>query len=168
MGGSAAREPPKFLFVSREPMNTKNEDYKVIEHALQHLMWAEQKKFATLLAKHALTLPQFLVLTVIRQHGAGCPIGAIAEEMFQSYPTMTGIVDRLEDARLVVRERGSAADRRQVVVNLTPDGAQLLDRARAARQERMLRALAHFSANDRREFLRLLTTYFDALEKEPA
>ncbi len=148
-------------------MKTKNADYQVIEHTLQQLMWAEQKKFTTLLAKHALTLPQFLVLAVVRQHGSGCPIGTIAEEMFQSYPTMTGIVDRLEGARLVVRERGSAEDRRRVVVNLTPDGAQLLERARAARQERMLHALAHFSANDRREFLRLLTTYVDALEKEP-
>lgn len=161
----AAGDLPKFLFVSRQTMKSTNDDYKVIEHALQHLMWAEQKKFAALLARHDLTLPQFLVLAVIRQHNVGCPIGTIAEEMFQSYPTMTGIVDRLKEAGLVVRG-DDPKDRRKVVVNLTEAGRHILDRTRTARQERMRLALARFSAQDRREFLRLLTTYLDVLEKE--
>lgn len=140
-------------------------EYEFIEHALQHLMWTEQKKFAALLDEHHLTLPQFLVLASIRQHGAGCPIGTLAEKMFQSYPTMTGIVDRLKDAGLVTRG-DDPADRRKVVISLTRAGRDLLDRARNARRKRMVRALAHLSAQDRREFLRLLTSYLDALEKE--
>ncbi len=146
-------------------MKSTQVEYEIIEHALQHLMWAEQKKFAALLGEHHLTLPQFLVLAVIRQHDAGCPIGSIAEEMFQSYPTMTGIVARLKRAGLVVRG-DDPQDRRKVVVNLTAAGRKLVARARAARAERMRRALDRLTASDRHEFVRLLTTYLDALEKE--
>ena len=88
-------------------------------------MWTEQKRFSQLLAAHDLTLPQFLVLAAIRQRGTGCPIGTLADEMFQSYPTMTGIVDRLEIARLVAHERGNDQDRRKVVVTLTPAGREI-------------------------------------------
>ena len=80
---------------------------------------------------------------------------------------MTGIVDRLQEKRLVVRERDNSEDRRQVVVNLTEMGRRLLERANTARRERMNRALSKFTANDRREFSRLLTAYLETLEKEP-
>jgi DNA-binding MarR family transcriptional regulator len=142
-------------------------DYQTIEQTLQRVMWIEKKRFSQLLAALDLTLSQFLVLASIRQRGTGCPIGSLADEMFQSYPTMTGIVDRLESAKLVVRERGNDHDRRKVVVNLTPTGRELLERAQAARQERMLQAFGAFSARERRELVRLLTIYLDTLEKEP-
>jgi DNA-binding MarR family transcriptional regulator len=141
-------------------------EHETFEHALQHLMWMEQKRFTQLLSEHGLTLPQFIVLATVHKRGTGCPIGTLADEMFQSYPTMTGIVDRLEDAHWVTRERGNKEDRRKVVVTLTESGRHILDRARTARQQRMRRALAHFSILERREFLRLLKVYIDALEKE--
>ena len=141
-------------------------EHETFEHALQRLMWMEQKRFTQLLSEHGLTLPQFIVLANVHKRGAGCPIGTLADEMFQSYPTMTGIVDRLEDAHWVTRERGNKDDRRKVVVTLTESGRHILDRARTARQQRMRRALSHFSANERREFQRLLEVYIDALEKE--
>jgi DNA-binding MarR family transcriptional regulator len=142
-------------------------EYQTIERAFQRVMWIEKKRLSQLLASLDLTLPQFLVLTAIRQRGTGCPIGTLADEMFQSYPTMTGIVDRLESAKLVVRERGNEHDRRKVVVNLTSVGREVLERALAARRERMLRALDAFSARERHELVRLLTIYLDTLEKEP-
>ena len=142
-------------------------DYQTIEQTFQRVMWIEKKRFTQLLAALDLTPSQFLVLASIRQRGTGCPIGALADEMFQSYPTMTGIVDRLESAKLVVRERGNDHDRRKVVVNLTDTGRELLERAQAARRERMLQAFGALSAQERRELVRLLTIYLDTLEKEP-
>lgn len=141
------------------------DEYAVLEHTLQQLMWTEQKRFAVLLDQHHLTLPQFLVLASIRQHGTGCPIGALAKEMFQAYPTMTGIVDRLKKAGLVSRG-DDPYDRRKVVVSLTHTGRQLLDRARNTRRERMTHALSHLSPHERRELLRLLNSYLETLEKE--
>jgi DNA-binding MarR family transcriptional regulator len=142
------------------------DEYEDMEHALQRLIWTEHKKFAQLLDHHALSLPRFLVLFSIKRRGAGCPIGKLAEEMYQSYATMTDIVDRLEDQKLVVRDRIDPKDRRKVMVDLTPTGHNLLERANQARRERMVRALASFSAEDRRHFLRLLNTFLEALEKE--
>ncbi len=141
-------------------------EYESIEHALHRLMWTEQKKFTLVLEEHGLTVPQFFVLFSLQRRTAGCAIGKLAEEMFQSHPTMTGIIDRLEQARLVVRDRVNADDRRQVVVSLTPLGRHLLDRALDARAARMQHALAAFSATDRRDFHRLLTVYLMTLEKD--
>ncbi len=136
-----------------------------IEHSLQRVAWTEQKRISQILSEHNLTLPQFVVLVSIARRGAGCPIGKLAEEMMQSYPTMTGIVDRLFDDKLVVRQN-DPEDRRKVVVSLTSAGRQLLERARAARRERLAGALKKFSLRDQREFLRLLTLYLTELEKE--
>ncbi len=141
-------------------------EYDIIEHALQRLVWTEQKKISQLLLEHELTLPQFLVLVSIRRLGSGCPIGKLADGMFQSHPTMTDIVDRLEKKKLVVRQRVDPTDRRKVVVDLTDNGRRLLDRARVSRHERMLRALTAFSVREQHELVRLLTTYLDMVEKE--
>ncbi len=146
---------------------THADEYDVIEQALQRLIWTEQKRFTQLLEEHRLSLPRFLVLLSIQQRGTGCPIGSLADEWLQSYPTMTDIVDRLEEDKLVTRERVDPKDRRKVMVSLTPLGHQLLARARGARRERMAQALVNFSADDRRAFVRLLSNYLQALEKEP-
>jgi DNA-binding MarR family transcriptional regulator len=143
----------------------RSDDYEVFEHAFQRLMWAGQKKFGILLAEHDLTFPQFLVLAMIHKNGTGCPMSQLAKEMFQSLATMTGIVNRLENARLV--ERGSdPTDGRKVVVNLTKAGQHILAGAKASRREQMIAALNCFSPQDRREFLRLLMIYLETLEKE--
>lgn len=143
------------------------DDYEIYEQAFQRLMWAGQKKFGVLLAEHDLTLPQFLVLASIHKHRIGCPMGTLAKEMFQSFATMTGIIDRLKLAGLV--ERGDDPnDRRKVVVSLTKAGQQILARAKASRREQMIAALECFSPQDRREFLRLLMIYLETLEKENA
>lgn len=147
-------------------VDSVTDEYEVIQHALQRLVWTEQKKFTQLLEGHHLSLPRFLVLLSIKRRGCGCPIGALADEWLQSYPTMTGIVDRLEQAKLVSRQRDANGDRRQVVVNLTALGHDLLARAHTAHRKRVVRALSQFPAEDRHEFLRLLTDYLDALEKE--
>ncbi|MBI3913667.1 MAG: MarR family transcriptional regulator [Chloroflexi bacterium] len=141
------------------------QELQVIEHALQRVAWTEQRRLSQILTEHDLTLPQFLVLVSIHRRGTGCPIGKLADEMMQSYPTMTGIVGRLFDDKLVVRQT-DPDDRRKVVVNLTPAGKHLLERARATRRERLADALKKFSLRDQREFLRLLTLYLTQLEKE--
>lgn len=142
------------------------DDFDVLEQSLQRVMWTEHKKLEQLLTEHSLTLPKFLVLVSLIKRGGACPIGELAGDLFQSSPTMTGIVDRLVNDKLVAREREQKDDRRRVTVSLTPQGKHLLTRARAARSERMRRAFNHFSAGERKEFLHLLTVYLGALEKE--
>jgi DNA-binding MarR family transcriptional regulator len=70
-----------------------------------------------------LTPPQFYVLATIGYAG-GLPFGEIGEKMMVTVSNLTGIVDRLEEKKLVARER-DARDRRVVRVMLTDKGSKV-------------------------------------------
>jgi DNA-binding MarR family transcriptional regulator len=75
-----------------------------------------------------LSLAQYNALRIVRGAGsAGIPTLAVRERMIQEGTTITRILDKLEAAGLVRRER-STPDRRQVVCFVTPEGRQLLER----------------------------------------
>ena len=78
------------------------------------------KKLEVALEKLDLTAPQFYVLATIGYTG-GIPFSEIGEKMMVTVSNLTGIVDRLEEKGLVVRER-DARDRRVVRVKLTEKG----------------------------------------------
>jgi len=72
------------------------------------------------------TLQQYNVLRILRGAGAeGLPTLTIAERMIERSPGVTRLIDRLERAGLVARERGEE-DRRQVLCRITPAGLKLL------------------------------------------
>jgi DNA-binding MarR family transcriptional regulator len=75
------------------------------------------------LGKVGLTPPQFYVLATIGYAGS-LPFGEIGAKMMVTVSNLTGIVDRLEQKKLVVRKRDST-DRRVVHVTLTDKGANL-------------------------------------------
>src|SRR5436853_1089858 len=81
------------------------------------------KKLESDLEKLDLTSPQFYVLATIGYAG-GLPFGEIGEKMMVTVSNLTGIVDRLEEKKLVVRER-DARDRRVVRVTLTDKGLKV-------------------------------------------
>jgi MarR family transcriptional regulator, 2-MHQ and catechol-resistance regulon repressor len=81
------------------------------------------KKLESDLDKAGLTPPQFYVLATIGYAG-GLPFGEIGQKMMVTVSNLTGIVDRLEEKKLVVRKRDDN-DRRVVHVVLTEKGAKL-------------------------------------------
>jgi len=81
------------------------------------------KKLEDDLAKLGLTPPQFYVLATIGYAGR-LPFGEIGAKMMVTVSNLTGIVDRLEEKKLVVRQR-DVTDRRVVHVVLTDKGAKL-------------------------------------------
>jgi DNA-binding MarR family transcriptional regulator len=81
------------------------------------------KKLQDDLERLDLTSPQFYVLATIGYAG-GLPCGEIGEKMMVTVSNLTGIVDRLEEKRLVVRER-DARDRRVVRVTPTDKGMKV-------------------------------------------
>ena len=81
------------------------------------------KKLEGDLDKVGLTPPQFYVLATIGYAG-GLPFGEIGAKMLVTVSNLTGIVDRLEDKKLVVRKRDEN-DRRVVHVVLTERGAKV-------------------------------------------
>ncbi len=75
-----------------------------------------------------LSLAQYNALRIVRGAGAGgIPTLAIRERMIEEGTTITRLLDKLEAAGLVRRERASP-DRRQVICHATDAGAALLDR----------------------------------------
>jgi DNA-binding MarR family transcriptional regulator len=81
------------------------------------------KKLEEHLDKQDLTAPQFYVLATIGYAGE-LPFGEIGLKMMVTVSNLTGIVDRLEDKKLVTRKRDEH-DRRVVRVVLTEKGAKL-------------------------------------------
>lgn len=81
------------------------------------------KKLEDDLDKAGLTPPQFYVLATIGYAG-GLPFGEIGVKMMVTVSNLTGIVDRLEEKKLVLRKRDEN-DRRVVHVVLTDKGAKL-------------------------------------------
>lgn len=76
---------------------------------------------------HGITAAQYNVLRILRGAGeAGLGRNEIRERMLDRMPDVTRLLERLEAAGLVRRERG-AQDRRCVPTFLTPEGRALVE-----------------------------------------
>ncbi len=84
---------------------------------------AVHRLFKPLLDASGITYPQYLVLCVLWERNART-ISGIAERLFLEASTITPLVQRLERAGFVARERGPE-DERQVFVCLTERGSAL-------------------------------------------
>ena len=74
-----------------------------------------------------LSLATYNALRIVRGAGtSGIPTLAIRERMIDEGTTITRLLDKLEAAGLIRRER-SLPDRRQVLCFVTPEGRRLLD-----------------------------------------
>jgi DNA-binding MarR family transcriptional regulator len=115
-----------------------------------------QQQYARLFQGHGLSEPQYNVLRILRGAGGeGLPCLEVAARMITRMPDITRLVDRLEEAGLAERAR-TAADRRKVLVRITPAGL-----ARLARLDRPVldlhkELLGHLSREELAELNRLL------------
>ena len=125
---------------------------------------SSHKKLENDLHKLDLTPPQFYVLATIGYAGT-LPFGEIGAKMMVTVSNLTGIVDRLEEKKLVLRKRDQK-DRRVVHVLLTEKGAKLykttiplfetsiaqiftpLDKAQQKKLSALLRKLNHSTQAD--------------------
>ena len=85
------------------------------------------RAFSRVIEPSGLSFAQYNALRIVRGAGAGgIPTLAIRERMVDEGTTITRLLDKLEMAGLVRRER-SLPDRRQVICHATESGKQLLD-----------------------------------------
>jgi DNA-binding MarR family transcriptional regulator len=84
-----------------------------------------QIRFARLFRRFGLTPQQYNILRILRGEGNPLPVLDVAERMITVVPGITGLVDRMQTAGLVVRRRCSQ-DRRVVYVAITIKGSDLL------------------------------------------
>jgi DNA-binding MarR family transcriptional regulator len=127
------------------------------EAALNLLRTSDQLqiRFTRLFRGHGVTPAQYNILRILRGEGKPLPILEIASRTVTVVPGITGLIDRLEQAKLVERIR-CEQDRRVVYVAVTPQGMDIL----AALDEPVLelhqQLLGHLGQRDLRELNQLL------------
>lgn len=111
-----------------------------------------------------LTASQASVLAIVAARGP-LTVGELGQLEHVRPPTITRMVDRLEERSLVVR-RHDPSDRRVALVELTPDGAALLTRSRAQRSKYLERRLEALDDADRAAVIAALPA-LERLAEEP-
>lgn len=107
------------------PFHSKSQEAVI---ALLRTASVVSRRFSRLVEPHGVSLAQFNVLRILRGAGhEGLPTLAIRDRMIDEGSTVTRLLDKLELAGLVTRDR-SRPDRRQVLCRITPAGEALLTR----------------------------------------
>lgn len=115
------------------------------------------KRFDRLFREHEISSPQYNILRILRGHeGGGLPSLEIASQMITCVPDITRLLDRLEKANYVARQR-STEDRRVVRVKLTAQGRTFLAKLDGPIHEAEQTSLGHMTNKDLKELSRLLT-----------
>jgi DNA-binding MarR family transcriptional regulator len=98
------------------------------------------------LREFGVTAPQIWALRTIGRENVATMSG-LAQHMHLHMSTVSGIIDRLEAARLVTRER-SEADARVMELRLTPKGRAILAKAPEPPRSKAARGLLRLAAKE--------------------
>ena len=115
------------------------------------------------LKKKDLTMPRFIVLWhIIKQQPVN--MSFLHEKLYMANSTLTIIVDKLVEEELVKRYR-NPEDRREVLLELTDKGDDLLCKMLYARQNFLEQALADLAPDKQQVMIELLGTILNNLKK---
>ena len=114
-----------------------------------------QIRFERMLGEYGMTGCQYNILRILRGEGNPLPILEIASRTIHPVPGITGLIDRLEKAGWVRRER-STADRRVIYVGITDTALELLRQIDQPINDLHEEIMQPLSQGDRRELNRLL------------
>lgn len=125
-----------------------------IEHHLRQIATTVRRRGRMLLEDSGITPPQFEAL-IILNHTGDLTIGDLSNRLFLAYSTTTDLVDRLERAGLVVRQR-DADDRRVVRVCLLPPGREIFEKVLDARRTYLASVVSSLDVTTRKDILSVL------------
>ena len=112
--------------------------------------------FAERLKPYGITSTQYNVLRILRGAGQdGLCRNEVRDRLIAQVPDVTRLLDRLEDAGLIARER-STTDRRLVATHITAAGLALLEKLDAPVFEMHRELLGHMSEEQLRTLIDLL------------
>ncbi|MCC6146133.1 MAG: MarR family transcriptional regulator [Anaerolineaceae bacterium] len=114
------------------------------------------------LVQYNLTPPQFAAMHCIWKSSNAMKISDLAEAAGQVHPTMTGIVNRLEERGLLAR-RQNPDDRRNQLVSMTPEGEKVVLALCERRRKRIQSFLAPLQPAERSELFRLLQQFLSVI-----
>lgn len=133
-------------------MTLSNEDQIVA--AIRQIIRAVDIHSRQLMEIHGLTGPQLAVLQETMRLGPTSPT-CLARAVHLSQATVTGILQRLQ-LRSLISRTPSPADRRSVVVSITPEGEALLSASPSQLQDRFRDALSNLEGWERLQILSTL------------
>lgn len=110
-----------------------------ILRSLRRIIRAIDLHSRELSSRFKLTVPQLVCLRQLYLNGP-CTPSELADRVYLSQATVTGILDRLEARRLVSRTR-EQADRRKVTLSLSAEGSRLAETMPWPLQERFAERL---------------------------
>lgn len=108
-------------------------------------------KIASLVDKvrPGLTTSQLMILLILKEtKGTPLPIGKLAQELDVSFPTVSGIVERMHKEKLVGRTH-DRQDRRIVLIKLTKEGEQITEKLLTALDRLVFRVLDKMPRTER-------------------
>lgn len=105
-------------------------------------------------ARYGVTPTQLSVLKLLHEIG-DLSLGTLSREIRAHNSTVTGIIDRMEAAGLVLRGR-SAEDRRVWIIRLTAEGRRVAERAKVLPWDTLRSALAALPPTDQERLTAIL------------
>lgn len=130
------------------------QDVHEIEFLLRQVALAVKKRGREILGRFEITPPQFDALLVVSRQ-PGLTMGELCNRLYLASSTVTDLVDRMEKAGLVVRER-DPHDRRVVRLQPTPRGQGLIQEVLRARREYLAGILEQVDREERRQLVAAL------------
>ncbi|MEI3455296.1 MAG: MarR family transcriptional regulator [Bilophila wadsworthia] len=124
----------------------------------------ENSLYSRWFQKRGLSYPQFLILDAVLRRPEGAEPTALAEECFMPKQTVTGLLDQLERAGFIRRER-CETDRRRTRVFCLPAGDVFVTGIMEELDRHEQAALASISAEDMETFNNVYAAIVDGLEK---
>jgi MarR family transcriptional regulator, organic hydroperoxide resistance regulator len=136
------------------PRTSFKEDLDRIVEAIIYLVTESRRLSKDEASQYGVTPTQLSVLKLLQQIG-DLSLGTLSREIGAHNSTVTGIVDRMESAGLVERDR-SEEDRRVWIIRLTSQGRRVAERAKVSPWELLRGALAALPPSDQERLTSIL------------
>ncbi|HUG20571.1 MAG TPA: MarR family transcriptional regulator [Planctomycetaceae bacterium] len=151
--------------MAKQKHKTGDEVAYEILRSIRRILRKTSQHSRQLTRQSGLSVTQLLCLKAISDAGDEPELSAamIAQRVQLSAPTVTRIVDRLELAGYVLRERRSQ-DRRKICLSVTELGRQRLKQLPTPLQDQFLERLNKLKPDERRELLRSLEKIVEMME----
>jgi DNA-binding MarR family transcriptional regulator len=140
------------------------EDRMPQDDRLIYLVFTAQQKLRTylknaLLAEGVKVTPTQTGILFLLKHKDGRTMTELSQILCADNSTMTGLVDRLEKSGFVVRE-SSPTDRRALLIRITEEGIDEIDRAKAIIKRVNEEIGSGFSEEEITDFKKVLDSFF--------
>ncbi len=125
-----------------------------------------QREYEKNLMGADLNFAELRILRMLHKDGSS-PMNRLCQETMLSQPTITGVVDKLEERALVERVR-NPEDRREVLIAITPKGKDALAKGEVVHKRFVGRSLSALRGEELTHLASLLKRLADASGSNPA